>query len=200
MKGIFGLVLTLLATCASAKHTYDDPVQRSIAAQEDLAVLAVFMEDFKTNHDSYTSYLESNKLLLPETILQYYNHVTKLGSTVNIEEDIASSFPFTQFQTFMTLIPWYTSILKEAGATTFYVPDDFNSDTGAMAAAPLAATASSNGTAGNTTQTSNVSSDDASVSPSSKKTKTKESKTSHNNAQQNTVVPVALLGFLAILL
>lgn len=98
---------------------------RSMAESKDFNFFMAFLNDFDKNFPVYTSYMVANKLKLPQQVADYYNHLAILPSTVNLEDDIINSFPYTEFQTFVTNFPWYTSLLKEGNITTMYLPRDF---------------------------------------------------------------------------
>ena len=198
IAGTSGLILGLLIKGAMGA-TLDEEQIRSMAAEQDLSFFSAFLSDFGSNYQSYTSYMAENSMRLPQEVMDYYNHLAQLPQTADLQQDIASSFPFTQFQTFVTEFPWYTSLLEDAGASTIYMPEYFESYNGS--------TIGSNGTSfnetvGNLTHTGNITADGAGISggnaPESASSTT--SKVSHNNAAQNGILPVAVLGALALLL
>ncbi|CAI4034977.1 hypothetical protein SMKI_12G1140 [Saccharomyces mikatae IFO 1815] len=106
----------------------DDTFARSAAAAADMAFFVEFLGDFNTAFPQYTSYMMQNHLTLPQAVADYYYHMADLASTVDLQSDIAQSFPFTQFQTFITAFPWYTSLLDKASAATIYLPQHFITD------------------------------------------------------------------------
>lgn len=103
----------------------DEAAARTAAAQANLAFYTVCLADINTNLGSYNSYMEENNMQLPQTIADYYFHIAALPSTADLQADIARSFPFTQFQTFITNFPWYESLMQKASITTVYLPQDF---------------------------------------------------------------------------
>lgn len=142
---------------------------RSMAESKDFNFFMAFLDDFDQNFPVYTSYMVANKLKLPQEVADYYNHLAKLPSTANLEEDIINSFPYTEFQTFVTNFPWYTSLLKEGDITTMYLPRDFGSVSVTQGQSTTSSNQSSNGTISET----------GSISSSS--TKTKKSKNEGTN-------------------
>ncbi|ODV87247.1 hypothetical protein CANARDRAFT_190154, partial [[Candida] arabinofermentans NRRL YB-2248] len=61
----------------------------------------------------------------PQDLLQFYVDLSDETGTEFPTSLFLSRFPFTEFQTFASALPWYTSLLKEAQASTFYLPSDF---------------------------------------------------------------------------
>lgn len=102
---------------------------RSNAASVDIAFFTAFLEDFNDNFDKYTSIMNQNKVTLPQEVANYYYHLAPLPSTVDLQSDIAVNFPFTEFKSFITKFPWYSSLLTEGHITDFYLPSDFISHT-----------------------------------------------------------------------
>lgn len=131
IKNVF-LVSLLVSHSYGAKTitstSDDDTFARSAAADADMAFFMEFLNDFDTAFPQYTSYMMQNHLTLPQAVADYYYHMVDLTSTADLQSDIAQSFPFTQFQTFITGFPWYTSLLNKASATTIYLPQHFITD------------------------------------------------------------------------
>ena len=125
------LILILVTLDAFLCLAADEPSpgQLSSAKQEaaaaDLQFFIEFLDDFNVNLVSYTSYMNEAKMTLPQDVANYYYHLKSVTETTQLLDDLATSFPFTEFKTFITAFPWYSSILSEASATDFYVPDDF---------------------------------------------------------------------------
>ncbi|CDO91789.1 unnamed protein product [Kluyveromyces dobzhanskii CBS 2104] len=123
--------LALVAFCQLPFTTADDSssalvsVAKQEAASADLQFFVEFLDDFNVNLASYTSFMNEAKMTLPQDVANYYYHLKDVSETTQLLEDLATSFPFTQFKTFITAFPWYSSLLSEASATNFYVPDDF---------------------------------------------------------------------------
>ncbi|CAB4257102.1 similar to Saccharomyces cerevisiae YLR040C Putative protein of unknown function [Maudiozyma barnettii] len=121
------LAVTTLINHSNAASVADQYLYRSMAEDKDFNFFIAFLNDFDKNYPSYTSYMIEHHLKLPQEVADYYNHLAKLPSTVDLENDIINSFPYTQFQTFVTHFPWYTSLLKDGHITTMYLPRDFDS-------------------------------------------------------------------------
>ncbi|CAI5101102.1 BTE_HP_G0109140.mRNA.1.CDS.1 [Saccharomyces cerevisiae] len=131
----FSLIKNILLVSFLISHSFaaktltsssnDDTLARSAAADADMAFFMEFLNDFDTAFPQYTSYMMQNHLTLPQPVADYYYHMVDLASTADLQSDIAQSFPFTQFQTFITAFPWYTSLLNKASATTIYLPQHF---------------------------------------------------------------------------
>lgn len=128
------ILCTLAATAATSSDaestmtlpaTYALSSARAAAAEADMTFFTIFFDDFNANLASYTSYMNGNNMQLPQEFVNYYYHLAGLPSTANLEADLASSFPFTPFQTFITKFPWYSSLLTDASASTLYLPQYF---------------------------------------------------------------------------
>lgn len=115
----------LAAVAFSQMTTKTDEEARKSAAGANLPFFTVFVSDINTNLAAYNSFMESNNMKLPQAVADYYFHVIRLSQTADLEKDVASSFPFTQFKTFITKFPWYDSLLQRASVSTLYVPQDF---------------------------------------------------------------------------
>lgn len=105
--------------------TYALPSAQAAAAEADVTFFTIFFDDFNSNLASYTSYMNANNMQLPQEFVNYYYHLAGLPSSADLEADLASSFPFTPFQTFITKFPWYSNLLMEASASTLYLPQYF---------------------------------------------------------------------------
>lgn len=95
------------------------------AAGADMPFFTAFLNDFDVNLSKYTSYMMQNHITLPQAVADYYYHLAPLATDIDLQSDIAQTFPFTEFQTFVTVFPWYSSLLSDADATTLLLPDDF---------------------------------------------------------------------------
>lgn len=196
----FNILYTILLLTASVLA--DDVSQyqyRSMAESKDFNFFMAFLNDFDKNFPVYTSYMVANKLRLPQQVADYYNHLAKLPSTVNLEDDIINSFPYTEFQTFVTNFPWYTSLLKEGDITTMYLPRDFESISvnpgKTTATATATADKSSNGTISGTGSASTT--EISSTKTSSTKTKkTKNGATNMISLSTPLYILAAALGML----
>lgn len=125
----FFYALTASASSLQSTPTASD-VARASAAQANLPFYTVCLADINTNMPAYTSYMADNNMQLPQAVANYFFHAVTLASTADLEADIASSFPFTEFQTFITRFPWYDSLKQKASVSTVYLPQDFmNSST-----------------------------------------------------------------------
>ena len=116
---------TCLESLVTAKAQGKSLSLRSEAAKYDMPFFTAFLDDFDTNLEKYTSYMMKNHITLPQAIADYYYHLAPITTDIDLESDIAQTFPFTEFHTFVTIFPWYSSLLKDADLTTLYLPDDF---------------------------------------------------------------------------
>ncbi|KOG97754.1 Afb1p DI49_3569 [Saccharomyces eubayanus] len=221
-KNLFSLGL-LVSRCSGAQaitsSADENTLARSAAADADMPFFLAFLEDFETAFPQYTSYMMQNHLTLPQAVADYYYHIADLASTANLESDIAQSFPFTQFKTFITAFPWYTSLLEKASATTIYPPQHFLTDdtqpseTSSAYSSRTASTSTENSIASSTASTSQPmfsnskshnnstfsSTNEDTASTSTEKSSSISSTTqSQNGARTNSLYfPMALFGILA---
>ncbi|CCF58863.1 hypothetical protein KAFR_0F02660 [Kazachstania africana CBS 2517] len=172
-----------ITTITMNTSSYQNQLARQEAAKADMAFFMVFLEDFQINYDSYTSYMIDNHVTLPQAVANYYFRL-ELDSTVeaNLLSDIAYTFPFTQFQSFITRFPWYSSLLADAGATTMCLPEYYvTKDMGSNSTISAIAESSSSITITSSTSISNDHSDSVS---------------SHNGSNRlEIILPMFILAF-----
>ncbi|KAL2709982.1 Afb1 [Kluyveromyces marxianus] len=119
----FGNFLFCLAADSASSQALNQAKQE--AASADINFFIGFISDFNANQKSYTSYMKEAQMTMPQDIADYYFHLQQVTESTQLLEDIATSFPFSDFKTFITAVPWYTQLLSQASITQFYVPDDF---------------------------------------------------------------------------
>ncbi|CDK28699.1 unnamed protein product [Kuraishia capsulata CBS 1993] len=120
---IFAKGLFILAMASSA-FSEDTEEAKTLAAEYDFDFLVAFLNDFSSNIARYTSYMVDNSMTYPRQLVQFYNDVytyTDYGFTTLVPDQ----FPFSEFQTFISEFPWYTTLLKEGDITAFAVPADY---------------------------------------------------------------------------
>lgn len=115
----------IMATDINDSSRSFDIEAKSKAADEDIMFVLIFFQDFEEQLPNYTSYMIKNHIKFPQDVADYYYHLVGLPSTADIQSDVVSYFPFTQFHTFATAFPWYSSMLTKAGMSRFYLPEDF---------------------------------------------------------------------------
>ncbi|EDO16965.1 hypothetical protein Kpol_1041p23 [Vanderwaltozyma polyspora DSM 70294] len=117
--------VTMNAIVKAKANTVTDLSIRSQAAAEDVGFVYAFINDFNTRMADYTSYMQDNDMQLPQGLANYYYHLATEPEDLNLQSDIAATFPFTEFNTFITKFPWYSTLLSEGSVTTFYLPELF---------------------------------------------------------------------------
>lgn len=135
MVTIFSRITFLLVivqfTFATSK-TKVDPSQlssaRSAAASADYGILLAFVEGVNSDMTLYKSYMEAHGNKLPQSVADYIYYLAAIPSSIDLEANFASKFPFTEFQTFITNFPNYSSLLSKGSATTLYLPEYFITD------------------------------------------------------------------------
>ncbi|QLQ78077.1 hypothetical protein HG537_0A03240 [Torulaspora globosa] len=147
-----GFLYALIVSALSLQSTPTaSEAARASAAQANLPFYTVCLADINTNMPAYSSYMVDNNMQLPQAVANYYFHAVTLASTADLEADIASSFPFTEFQTFITQFPWYNSLKQKASVSTVYLPQDFM--TSSTATSDQEATVTAETTTGQTVST-----------------------------------------------
>ncbi|CAL9736814.1 A-factor barrier protein 1 [Monosporozyma servazzii] len=132
------IIPTLLALGSASTPKIEDPF-RNAAAEADMPFFEAFLNDFDVNLAQYTSYMMQNHITLPQAIADYYYHLAPMATDIDLQSDIAQTFPFTEFQTFVTAFPWYSSLLSDSGVSTIYLPDYYKSmDVGVVSTSPEA--------------------------------------------------------------
>lgn len=109
----------------NARDDTNDASLRSMAADADLNFFLAFISNFEQDLTQYKTFMAKNHITLPQAVANYYYRLITLPQTADLEADIASTFPFTDFKTFITAFPWYSSLLSDASASTIYLPEDF---------------------------------------------------------------------------
>ncbi|OWB76618.1 hypothetical protein B5S32_g772 [[Candida] boidinii] len=94
------------------------------ALTNDLALLDRFFKDFDENYESYTSYMNANKMEFPQKVVQFYMYLESVTNDEMITS-LADQYPFTEVYTFATAFPQYSSFLQDVGMTKYLFPSDF---------------------------------------------------------------------------
>ncbi|ONH66382.1 hypothetical protein BON22_3677 [Cyberlindnera fabianii] len=127
---LFLAVSTLVTMGLSQTTTSFDAAAYSSASAAALAADGKFifdvLVDLNSRYTQYITYMDNNGMAFPEGVANYINRILTISSEGSLLAFIQTrSFPFSEFQTLMPAFPWYSSLLSEAGVTTFYVPEDF---------------------------------------------------------------------------
>lgn len=121
------VIISALLTLSHAAAQKSEDIFRNEAAKADMPFFEAFLNDFDVNLPQYTSYMMQHHITLPQAIADYYYHLAPMATDIDLQSDIAQTFPFTEFQTFVTVFPWYSSLLSDAGVSTIYLPDYYKS-------------------------------------------------------------------------
>lgn len=97
---------------------------KSMAADADMSFFLAFLDDFNERYTEYTSYMIREHHTLPQEVANYYYHLNGVDE-YDLKSDIINQFPFTIFKSFITVFPWYSSLLSEGGITDMVLPGDF---------------------------------------------------------------------------
>ncbi|GME77974.1 unnamed protein product [Ambrosiozyma monospora] len=128
---LFKLLVTIFVgfqqlTTADSTTTLNSKEQLAMAVESNTAEVNLFISDLNANYASYTSYMDSNNMQFPEDLVQFVYDLNQFTDAIQQNSYFVESFPITEFYTYFTAFPWYSSLLSEAGASTFYMPDDFS--------------------------------------------------------------------------
>jgi hypothetical protein len=223
----FQLIALFISVCVADTVTSWSPEQLSSASsralQSDATLIYNVLMDLNTQYTSYLKYMDSNGMHFPAEINQYMVKIQTINDESSLMAAIKTmSFPFSEFQTMMTVFPWYSSIMSNAVVTTFYEPSDFLMEAFATTSASAVETASESfiATASSVSSTSSVhyttsssfssstsfgtsssksssaSSSSSSNVSSSKSTTAFTSATSSTNGVSSLYIPVALVTLL----
>lgn len=117
--------LLITTTLCLAERTLDNLEQRSSALIEQENFIEDAIINIAEDYGQYTSYMAKHNMEFPQALMQFYVYMTAETDSDFPTSLFASQFPFTDFYTYITAFPWYTSLLEEAGATTFYLPEHY---------------------------------------------------------------------------
>lgn len=84
-----------------------------------------FLLDFRDNPYFLASYLGVLHKTTPQQVADYYQHAGQLPQNADLERAVVASFPFSQFQTFIAVFPWYGTLLSRAHESTIYILENF---------------------------------------------------------------------------
>jgi len=108
-----------------AESTLGSMEQRSSALIEQETFIEDAIIDIAENYSQYTSYMAVKNMEFPQELMQFYVYMTAETDSDFPTTLFAARFPFTEFYSYITAFPWYSSLLQEAGATTFYLPEHY---------------------------------------------------------------------------
>lgn len=121
------LCLSVFLALLNPVITVDLDQAAELAADYDSPFIVYFIDDFSYNFDAYSSYMELNSIEVPTSLFNYYLEIAS-ETDYSFTSNLATQFPFEEFQTFITEFPWYSSLLSEADMTTIIAPVDVTSD------------------------------------------------------------------------
>ncbi|KAH3670503.1 hypothetical protein OGAPHI_001018 [Ogataea philodendri] len=105
-----------------------------VAYSMDSGVIEAFLEDFGSRYQDYTAYMDSANMAFPGTLVEFYMEAQQQTTdTAKLSSLLANDFPMSDFKTYISAFPWYTSLLDRAGESTLYGTEDLASKTVALA-------------------------------------------------------------------
>ncbi|KAG7856362.1 hypothetical protein KL939_004014 [Ogataea angusta] len=120
------LSATITTTVASADA-------QNLVFSANAGVLQVFLNDFASRFDDYTSYMNSAGIPFPGSLVQFYMNVEQASTNqAAVTSMLVSDFPMSEFKTYISVFPWYSSLLSAGGESTIYVTEDVVSKTVAV--------------------------------------------------------------------
>lgn len=125
MLRLLGTFFLLVLAKAGYTTTLGTLAQKSAAIISAEAFLSDAIVDIANDYSKYASYMDENSMTYPQTLLQFYVGLGTITDDSFPTSYLVDNFPITQFYTFITNFPWYTSLLSEVDATTFYLPEHF---------------------------------------------------------------------------
>ncbi|KAG7827719.1 hypothetical protein KL920_004482 [Ogataea angusta] len=110
-----------------------DYLSPNLVFSANAGVLQVFLNDFASRFDDYTSYMNSAGIPFPGSLVQFYMNVEQASTNqAAVTSMLVSDFPMSEFKTYISVFPWYSSLLSAGGESTIYVTEDVVSKTVAV--------------------------------------------------------------------
>ncbi|KAH3659836.1 uncharacterized protein OGAPODRAFT_77997 [Ogataea polymorpha] len=126
----FFLRISLSATITTTVASAD---ARKLVFSANAGVLQVFLNDFASRFDDYTSYMNSAKIPFPGSLVQFYMNVEQASTDqAAVTSMLVNDFPMSEFKTYISVFPWYSSLLSAGGDSTIYLTEDLVSKTVAV--------------------------------------------------------------------
>ncbi|GMG21215.1 unnamed protein product [Ambrosiozyma monospora] len=113
-------------TTADTTTTLNSKEQLAMAVESNTAEVDAFISDLNSNYASYTSYMDSNNMQFPAKLVQFMYDLNQMTDEIQQNSYFVENFPITDFYTYFTAFPWYSSVLSDVGVSTFYMPSDFS--------------------------------------------------------------------------
>ncbi|KAL6948848.1 hypothetical protein ACO0QE_001323 [Hanseniaspora vineae] len=142
------LVLDILVQVTSAATITStqllNPTQE--AALADYPLVSAFVSNLGVSTgyllQDYQSYATAASTQIPAEVLNYFQIIEAVSDYQELQSQMIKTFPFQGFQSFITIFPWYSTLLQEAQMTTYYLPKDFVSSTASDASIQIVSSVS----------------------------------------------------------
>lgn len=106
--------------------TLNNLEERSAAILNQQGFISAIMLDAATNFARYTTIMEEENLEFPPEILQFIIEISSYQISDFPTSIYIQTFPFENFQTFITHFSWISTYLNDYSMTSFKVPTDYS--------------------------------------------------------------------------
>jgi hypothetical protein len=169
--------------------------ERSMAIVEQEAFIQTVLLDALQDTGKYYDLINDKNIEFPPALMQFYAQLNTYPANSFPTSLFVQSFPFKEFQTFITNFPWVETYMEELSMTTFRGPDDYavmtvtkDADVTVSSHATATTTAANGATstvASVTQSTSTITSTSSNTSSSTSSTSSSASESSHSRTTQS---------------
>lgn len=106
--------------------TLNNLQERSIAVLDQENFISAVMLNAATDYEKYTTVMRQEGLEFPPELLQFIIEISTYQISEFPTSVYISTFPFDQFQTFITHFSWISDYYSEYDVTSFKVPSDYS--------------------------------------------------------------------------
>ena len=99
--------------------------ERSMAIVEQEAFIQTVLLDALQDTGKYYDLINDKNIEFPPALMQFYAQLNTYPANSFPTSLFVQSFPFKEFQTFITNFPWVETYMEELSMTTFRGPDDY---------------------------------------------------------------------------
>ena len=99
--------------------------ERSMAIVEQEAFIQTVLLDALQDTGKYYDLINDKNIEFPPALMQFYAQLNTYPANSFPTSLFVQSFPFNEFQTFITNFPWVETYMEELSMTTFRGPDDY---------------------------------------------------------------------------
>lgn len=162
--------------------------ERSLAIVEQEAFIQTVLLDALQDTGKYYDLINDKNIEFPPALMQFYAQLNTYPANSFPTSLFVQSFPFNEFQTFITNFPWVETYMEELSMTTFRGPDDYavmtvtkDADVTVSSRATATAATGATSTVASVTQSTNtITTTSSNTSSSTSSTSSSESESSNS--------------------